>query len=286
MADIPNSFDQSPDAKVASHTAQLPAAPVPDGMKLLQVIVMFRHGDKIDADRYQNIFPSYPIESLSRCFKLFPESREGAPAGQGTPGDWEWKHGALTDIGHARLRHFGEQLRKAFVESTPLLSDARAPDELYLWSRDMPRGRTWCSLQEVLQGLWPTLDRTLEDMGTEVGGRKGCSVPVCPFPVFSTADIQVIAAEWHDKYCPDKSSAAERPAVKALIEEAKGLGCKGSIMHQLLMRIAYSLQHGEALPPGFTAEDYRAIAKACNKAEIALYTEVGEMKKTLRQLPC
>merc|ERR1712224_479775 len=82
-------------AQWASHTAKLPAALVPDDMELLQVQVMFRHGDKIDPTRYRGTFPSYPMENECRCFRLHPQPEDDAPAGQG-------KDGELTDQGHSR----------------------------------------------------------------------------------------------------------------------------------------------------------------------------------------
>eukprot|EP00928_Gymnodinium_smaydae_P055172 TRINITY_DN38767_c0_g1_i1.p1 TRINITY_DN38767_c0_g1~~TRINITY_DN38767_c0_g1_i1.p1 ORF type:complete len:428 (-),score=32.97 TRINITY_DN38767_c0_g1_i1:49-1290(-) len=269
---------EPPTAKYASHTARLPASPIPDGMKLMQVQVMFRHGDKIDPYRYQNKFPSYLIQDYSRCFRLYPEPREGAPAGQGTESDWEWKHGALTDLGHDRLRHFGGQLRAAFIESEHLLEGAGPrPGDLYLWSRDRPRGRTWCSLQEVISGLWPSLNLSLQDLNVQVGERAGCSVPVCPFPVALSSEAQKIGEEWEAASWPDKESLAVGAIAGALISEARQLGVNGlgiqHPIHHLMMRCAYSLQHGEALPAGFTTEDYCAIARICNKAEIEKFAD-------------
>lgn len=239
----------------ASHTATLPAAPVPAGMKILQVHVVFRHGEKSFGVERNTVFPSYPLE--------LPQDDD------------------LTEPGRVRIRNLGKQLRAAYAD---LIEPGGPGKEIYMFCCNPGDHRTrhWESLREILSGIWPNCGRRLEDLDVCVPGLDGVTANerFQKTTAEQRARLSQVWTAWRTKHAAEESTAIANPAVKALVSEATchlgkkwHLGKQNGPMHILCIRLAYSLQHGEKMPTGVSHQDYLSIARACHQEDFAIFSE-------------
>jgi len=248
----------------ASHTAVLPAAPVPAGMKLLQLHVVFRHGEKFFGDRRNKNFPSYPLE----C-----------------PQD-----GDLTEQGIVRMRHLGAQLR---VVCANLGEPSPETDDVYLFCCNAggPGTRHYESLRHVYVGLWPQHVYELEQLDVRLPGsrlpeRDGVTIfeKTRNSKILEdhelTKRLEELWSSWRAGHAAELSEAAQPPAIARLVAEAtkhKGthwaLGKPDGPMHVLCIRLAYSMQHGERLPEGVSTADYIEVSRACHAEDFEYFQQ-------------
>lgn len=239
-----------------AHTASISGDGV-DGMQLLQVHVVFRHGEKsFGEERNAMSFPSYPLQ--------LPQAD-------------------LTEQGAARMRHLGAQLREAFCESQSLLSSDKPGLTSFACCNTKRNGRHWKSLELVVDELWP--GALLEELAVRGKGEAGVynsEAPMnCPgwmSTIFPDWEI------WRKQHAAEQDVALQQqPGVAALVQEASTLlaenmawspGTQNGPAHHLCIRLAYAMQHeGESLPPGVCAEDYAAVSRACHKEDFVFFED-------------
>jgi len=171
VAQLPNYCGYTPGSQKIS-IEQPDFSAFPKAPTLIQVQVLFRHGDRTVAgtnpcwqndtsvwncnltiQSNNNNIPTQEYQATPRIFrKNYLPNREYFPGNCMT--------GQLTSKGLLQEQHNGQIFRQAYIENQPLLSPTITPSELYLRTDDCPR--TIASLQGVIDGLYPVNDTILE----------------------------------------------------------------------------------------------------------------------------
>ncbi|CAE6438246.1 unnamed protein product [Rhizoctonia solani] len=144
--------------------------PAPSGLKLEQVHVYVRHGERTPVGIRMNEAPAnipafWNACKTARRFKAAVMGENNATnqveivrlaeRGDGYAQEGECLPGELTDTGRKSTLQLGQELRKLYVERLGLLPDVlNSHKTAYFRSTNMPR--TIESLQQVLHGLYPT----------------------------------------------------------------------------------------------------------------------------------
>jgi len=142
----------------------------PDGLKLEQVHVYVRHGERTPVGIRLSQPPASIPEHWIMCKtatqfqaavlgmsrkREFIHTRKKVERVDGVVSDGECLLGELTDLGRQSTFHFGRGLRELYVERLRFLSDfLDNTAEVYFRSTNMPR--TIESLQQIIHGLYPT----------------------------------------------------------------------------------------------------------------------------------
>ncbi|KAF4582557.1 hypothetical protein EYR38_002683 [Pleurotus pulmonarius] len=143
----------------------------PEGLKLDQVHVYVRHGERAPvgvrlADPPASIPPHWMLCTAARQFRAVLNTNTGAFDGDplplkrlverkdGTSAEGECLLGELTDVGRKSTFEYGAALRKLYVERLGFLPDKLLnAEQAYFRSTNM--ARTMESLQHIISGLYP-----------------------------------------------------------------------------------------------------------------------------------
>ncbi|KAF5318508.1 hypothetical protein D9619_010708 [Psilocybe cf. subviscida] len=148
--------------------------PAPDNLKLEQVHVFVRHGERTPvgvrlAGPPANIPEYWPLCKTANRFQATVASvfqgkdlqdehiktRKVVERRNGMRADEECLLGELTDVGRQSTYNFGVNLRKLYIDRLGFIPDILSDKNItYFRSTNMPR--TTESLQQVIHGLYPT----------------------------------------------------------------------------------------------------------------------------------